>query len=253
VTAKPHAVVSGGNRGLGHETCRQLAERGYRVTLTARDLEAARAAAAELGTEAAQLDVTDPASIAAFAAADDGPIDLLINNAAVALDGFDAEIVRRTLDTNVRGPMRLCDAVRDRLSDGAQVVMVSSGMGELAIFSDDLRARFSDPELTVDELDKILDEFVAAVERGDHAQRGWPTSAYSVSKAALGALTRIYARDYPKQRWNAVCPGWVRTDMGGRLASRSVAEGAASIIATAILSVDGPTGVFMRDGVEIDW
>jgi NAD(P)-dependent dehydrogenase (short-subunit alcohol dehydrogenase family) len=96
--------------------------------------------------------------------------------------------------------------------------------------------------------------FVSAVEQGRHALEGWPSSTYRVSKVGLNALTRILARDLEPRgiRVNAVCPGWVRTRMGGAGAPRAVEKGAASIVSTTIRE-DGPTGGFFRDGTPIDW
>ena len=97
--------------------------------------------------------------------------------------------------------------------------------------------------------------FVRDVTDGTYRQAGWPQSAYKVSKASLNALTRILAVELAPRRItvNAVCPGWVRTDMGGRSAPRSVAEGAASIVWAATLAANGPTGGFFRDGKPIPW
>ena len=131
---------------------------------------------------------------------------------------------------------------------------VSSGMGELSAYSLKLRARFSDERIDRKKLIALVDEFAAAVAEGRHSELGWPTSAYRVSKAALNAYTRILARELKPRRIrvNAVCPGWVRTRMGGQSASRDVAKGAASIVWAATLDV--PTsGGFYRDGREIAW
>jgi NAD(P)-dependent dehydrogenase (short-subunit alcohol dehydrogenase family) len=137
--------------------------------------------------------------------------------------------------------------------------MVSSGMGEVSCLGASLRERFLRPDLTRPELEALLEEFVAAVERGDYRAQGWPRSAYSVSKVALNALTRVLARGWnapgraAAPRINAVCPGWVRTDMGGRFASRGVDKGAQGIVWAATLPPDGPTGGFFRDGQAIPW
>jgi carbonyl reductase 1 len=261
-------VVSGANRGLGLEVCRQLAQAGRPVLLTARDADQAAAAARTLagagaggGTvRAAQLDVTEPASVAALAEAlrrEGEPLAALVNNAGVALDGFDAEVVRSTLAVNVHGAARLTEALLPLLAPGGCVVMVSSGMGELAGLPPALRARFADAALARPALQALLDEFLAAVQAGGRGALagGWPRSAYRVSKVALNALTRILAREQGPAgaRVNAVCPGWVRTDMGGRAAPRGVAAGARSIVWAALLEADGPTGGFFRDGKPIPW
>jgi NAD(P)-dependent dehydrogenase (short-subunit alcohol dehydrogenase family) len=239
------ALVTGANRGLGLETSRQLAALGFRVIASGRG-------AADL-----PLDVTDPASITAATEhlrGDGTAIDVLVNNAGVSLHGFDADLARQTLAVNFFGPLRVTEALLPLIPDGGVVVMVSSGMGELAGLDPTLRGRFTDPGLTRDALIALMEGFVADVAAGRHQQRGWPSNAYRVSKIGLNALVRVWAPELAKRRiiMNAVCPGWVRTDMGGRAASRSVDKGAASIVWAATRQGE-PTGGFFRDGRRIDW
>lgn len=215
-----------------------------------------REAARALGTAArfVALDVTDAASVAALVDAlqPGETLDALVNNAGVSLDGFDAEVARRTLDVNYRGAVRVTDALRDGLAERANVVFVSSGMGSLDRYAPEIRRRFLDPTLDRARLDALVDEFVARVEKGDLG--GWPRNAYSVSKAALNAFARIAARELgPGRHVNAVCPGWVRTRMGGPAASRSLEQGARGIVWAATLGPEGPTGGFFRDGERIEW
>lgn len=257
--------MTGANRGLGFETCRQLAARGARVILTSRDADAGSAAAARLAAdgqavEARLLDVSDRASIDALAAAlsrEGRRLDALVNNAGVSLGGFDAEVARRTLAVNFFGAMDVTDALLPCLRDGADVVMVSSGMGELSSVSPALGARLLDPGLTRAGLVALLRAFPDDVEAGRHRQIGWPSSAYSVSKIGLNTLVRLLAPELARRRIrvNAVCPGWVRTDMGGRSAPRAVAQGAASIVWGATLegASGEPTGGFFRDGRPLAW
>jgi len=253
-------VVTGGNRGLGLEVCRQLAQRGYEVVLTARDFEQAERAAAALAREgkvrAAQLDVTSDASVAALASWVErtlGPLHALVNNAGISMQGFDERVVEGTLAVNFFGALRVTRALESKLMDGGSVVMVSSGMGELSAYSPELRARFEDERLSVEGLLTMLREFADRVMAGTHTQHGWPSSAYRVSKAALNALTRILARASNRVHVNSVCPGWVRTDMGGPAATRSVEQGARGIVWAATLGADGPHGGFFRDGKRIAW
>lgn len=251
---KLRAVVTGASRGLGLEVCRQLAQQGRHVLLTARDVTKAERAASSLegSVEAAELDVTSGDSIGAFAKRL-GPIDVLVNNAGVSLSGFDERVVRDTLAVNFFGPLHLTQALLPLVQDGGSVVMVSSGMGELSAYSPALRDRFLDEALDVDGLVALVDEFQSAVSSGRHTALGWPSSAYRVSKAALNMLTRILARKSDRARVNAVCPGWVQTDMGGSSAPRSVAEGARGIVWAATLGAAGPHGGFFRDGKPVPW
>ena len=251
-------LVTGGNRGLGLETCRQLHRLGYRVILTARDGADGAAAAAAIGAAFHRLDVTDAASITALAAdlrTAGTSIDVLVNNAAVALDGFDVAVARETIDANVYGPLRVTEALLPAIADGGTIVMVSSGVGELSGLSRRIRQEFESPYLTVDKLSGLVESFVATVADGTYREAGWPGSAYRVSKAALNALTRILARDLAPRRIkvNAACPGWVRTRMGGQSATRGIVEGTTSILWAATLPDHGPTGGFFRDRRPIPW
>jgi NAD(P)-dependent dehydrogenase (short-subunit alcohol dehydrogenase family) len=252
------ALVTGANRGLGRETCRQLLELGFRVIATARNEREGEAVARELGTgaEFQKLDVTDAASVNGLAKSlseRHTTLDVLVNNAGIALDGFDADVAKRTLDVNFFGPMRVTDALLPLVRDGGRIVMVSSGMGEVSSLSAALRERVLSPALTRDELVELMNRFVRDVELGVHTDAGWPSSAYRVSKVGLNALARLLAREQASRniKVNAVCPGWVRTDMGGRSATRSVEKGAASIV-WAATRAEG-SGGFFRDGKPIAW
>jgi NAD(P)-dependent dehydrogenase (short-subunit alcohol dehydrogenase family) len=230
---RPVAVVTGANRGIGREVVRQLARAGYLAVLGARDRERGAAATAELGGEAAgvvarHIDVADEASVRAAAQwveAELGRCDALVNNAAIDYDTdaramtADLERVHRAMDTNLYGAWRTALAFLPllRRSPHPRLVNVSSGAGSLS-------------------------------------QMGAGTPAYSVSKAALNALTRILAAELRADGVlvNAVCPGWVATDMGGP-GGRPVADGAASVTWAVLLDDHGPTGGFFRDGRPVAW
>jgi NAD(P)-dependent dehydrogenase (short-subunit alcohol dehydrogenase family) len=251
------ALVTGANRGLGFETAKELVSRGWDVVVAGRDLAAAQSAAETLGprARAVRLDVAEPkAPVTALTELSDVPaFDALVNNAGISLDGFDAEVARRTVETNFRGAVRVTEAFRPRLSPRANIVMVSSGMGEIASVSLALRKRLLDPFLSVQALDELVQDFIDKVRAGGDLG-GWPRNAYRVSKVALNAFTRVLARELPSgQRVNAVCPGWVRTRMGGSGASRGVEKGAAGIVWAATLDEGGPNGGFFRDAKPIDW
>jgi carbonyl reductase 1 len=259
-TEQKWAIVTGGNRGLGLETCRQLAQKGYGVVLTARDLTQAQEAAGRLASagtvQAAQLDVTDDGSVRAFAEqvpGSFGPLHALVNNGGISMKGFDVDVVRGTLGVNFFGALRATLALAPLVVDGGNVVMVSSEMADLGAYSPAIRARFLDEALTVDGLIALVGEFERDVSQGVHEARGWPSSAYRVSKAALNALTRILARQSARLHVNSVCPGWVKTDMGGPNASLTVEQGARGIVWAATLSGDAPSGGFFRHGKAIDW
>ncbi|HTK28345.1 MAG TPA: SDR family oxidoreductase [Vicinamibacterales bacterium] len=228
------ALVTGANRGIGLEVCRQLAARGLRTILTGRNAAAVRTAAAGLSAEGlrvecATLDVASRESIARASREIDrsyGGVDVLVNNAGIlvdeGLDFFQTPIdeFRSAFETNVAGPVALCQAFVPGMVERryGRVVNVSSGAGQLSSMST-------------------------------------YAPAYSVSKAALNAVTRQLAAAVRGTGVlaNAADPGWVRTDMGGHSAPRSVAEGADTIVWLATLPASGPTGGFFSERQSIAW
>jgi NAD(P)-dependent dehydrogenase (short-subunit alcohol dehydrogenase family) len=228
------ALVTGANRGIGFETCRQLANQGMHVLLTSRNSQLGEQAAASLSRLGHQvdfhpLDVTDGGSLDVlreFVMQQYGRLDVLVNNAGVYLDEgvsvFDVpmDVFRLTMETNFYGPLSLCRALVPLMVSHSygRVVNVSSGYGSMN-------------------------------EIGGHV------AAYRVSKIALNALTRILAAEVnPRQiKVNAVDPGWVRTRMGGSYATRSVEQGVETIVWLATLPPDGPTGGFFYDKKPIPW
>jgi NAD(P)-dependent dehydrogenase (short-subunit alcohol dehydrogenase family) len=255
MSKKRIAVVTGANRGIGREIARKLVASGLDVVVTARDAADGRAASADVGARYLSLDVTDASSIDALAIELRDGVDVLVNNAGISMNGFNAEVARRTLDVNFFGAMNVTARLEGLLRTGARIVMVSSGMGELTGVSDALRKRFEDQALTRDGLVSLMESFVRDVGAGTHAKKGWPSSAYRVSKVGLNALTRILARELggdPRRILvNAACPGWVRTSMGGSSAPRSAEKGAETPAWLALLPEGGPTGGFFRDQLQI--
>ncbi len=225
------ALVSGGNRGIGREIARQLAQRGITTILGSRDEEKGQAAAKGMNGDVVvrQLDVADEKSVdrlASFVEEEFGRLDVLVNNAGIANDrgqrGVDADLdrVREALEANLFGAWRLCEAFVPLMQRNGygRIVNVSSGMGALN-------------------------------------DMGGGSPAYRVSKTTLNALTRILASELRGSGIlvNSVSPGWVRTDMGGSNASRSVEEGADTPVWAATLPNNGPTGGFFRDRRPIPW
>ena len=212
------ALVSGANRGIGLEVARSLARDGYRVLAGTRSLDA-MGDTGGLDITPVELDVADPESIARVPFE---PLEVLVNNAGVYPAGrasrIDFDVVEETWQVNALGAWRLAVAAIPHMGRGGRIVNVSSGAGSL-----------------------------------DSMDATYP--AYNVSKAAMNAITRVLAADLRGDGIlvNSVCPGWVRTDMGGASASRSVEEGAASVLWAARLGPDGPTGGFFRDGKPLAW
>jgi NAD(P)-dependent dehydrogenase (short-subunit alcohol dehydrogenase family) len=227
------ALVTGANKGIGREVARQLAGRGFHVFVGARNRDAGRKAAAEIAKEGEkvtflEIDIADNGSVTAaareFAKIAD-QLDVLVNNAGIMVDGDDAilkisdELFRKTIETNTLGALRVTRAFVPLLgkSKAPRVINVSSGGGQLTGGAD-----------------------------------GW-SPAYCISKTALNGVTSQLAAALPKFAVNSVCPGWVRTDMGGRNATRSVEEGADTIVWLASEAPQTLTGKFLRDREEIPW
>lgn len=247
------ALITGANRGIGQQVARVLAADGWDVLVGSRDRKKGDATAARLRKDTGgrlrgvEIDVTSDASVATAAQKlRDGAIriDALVNNAGVYGVARGPDGVAQTIETNFFGPLRVTLAMVPLLRDSATITNVTSGLGSLENLDATPRRLLADPALTRDALVEAMRRFVR-----DNGE-GWGTDAYGVSKAALNALTRVLAAELAPRgiKVNATCPGWVRTDMGGRGAPRSVEQGAASVLWGVTAGVSG--GVF-RDGKRI--
>jgi NAD(P)-dependent dehydrogenase (short-subunit alcohol dehydrogenase family) len=255
------ALVTGANRGIGLEVCRQLSDLGYHVILTARNAEAGQTAAARLRVEYRPLDVSEPESVASLVEKvreRHGKLDVLVNNAGVSLKGFDYKVVKDTLAVNFFGALAVTDAFLPVMNDRGRIVMVSSAMGELACLGLELSERFASDSLNRQDLNHLMNKFAEDVAFEHHLQKGWPSSAYRVSKVGLNALVRVLDRELKEDprdlRVNAVDPGWVRTEMGGTSAPKELFEGADSIVWLAKKDDENsPKGAFFRERQSTKW
>ena len=235
------ALITGANKGIGKEIARQLGKQGFVVLIGARDTERGEAAAAELKGDSINahpihLDVTDGASIEAAVAQvvqDYGKLDVLVNNAGIALDAgaastLDIEVLRRTYETNVFGVFAVTKAFVPLLkkSDAGRIVNLSSGLGSLT--------QNSDPNW-------------------DFA--GVKPLAYNSSKAALNMMTVIFADELKEAgiKVNAADPGYTATDLNQNSGPRTVEQGATEAVRLATLPNDGPTGGYFDDEGIVPW
>jgi NAD(P)-dependent dehydrogenase (short-subunit alcohol dehydrogenase family) len=230
------ALVTGANRGIGLEVCKQLAKNEIHVILSSRNIERGQEATKKLKSEGLEvsflpLDVTQQQSVDhAFNTIHDefGRLDILVNNAGIAIDprggstllGAELPTIQKTLETNTYGPIRMIQKAVPLMKKGnyGRIVNISSGMGQLS-----------------------------------EMNGGWP--GYRISKVALNAVTRITADELQGLPIlvNSVCPGWVKTDMGGPEAELTPTEGADTVVWLATLPEGGPSGGFFRERKAIDW
>ncbi|MFF1903525.1 SDR family NAD(P)-dependent oxidoreductase [Kitasatospora sp. NPDC058218] len=225
-------LITGANKGLGHETARRLIAAGHTVYLGARDTERGTAAAAGLGARFVQLDVTDDVSVAAAVATveADGGLDVLVNNAGIEVRSPEGEIIgaaeltadvlREVFDTNVFGLVRVTHAFLPLLERSATPVVVNVSSG------------------------------LASLTRAGH---GYPGVAYPASKTAVNMLTVQFAKSFPLMRINAVEPGYTATDLNRHAGTQTVEQGAEIIVRMAQLGPDGPTGGYFGAAGPLPW
>jgi NAD(P)-dependent dehydrogenase (short-subunit alcohol dehydrogenase family) len=236
------ALVTGGNRGIGYAIGRSLAQRGITVILGVRDSNKGAAACSRLQAEDLDvnfelLDVTDEGSLQTAVKhiqAQFDRLDILVNNAGILIDSSENALdvsrstIEKTLQTNVVGPLMLCQNCITLMKAGGygRIVNMSSALGSLS---------------------EIVDP--------DSAYAGVGTPAYRLSKAALNAITTLIAKEVRGDNIlvNSACPGWVRTDLGGDQAPLTPEQGADTPVWLATLPDGGPTGGFYKERKRIPW
>ncbi|KZM18842.1 Alcohol dehydrogenase [Ascochyta rabiei] len=281
-------VVTGANKGVGLAIVRQLALQypnsalnngPFLIYLTARDKGRGEAALAQLQQDAQlkqakalkadgglaeikyhHLDITDGSSIESLAKhlkeAHAEGVDFVINNAGIALNGFDPRIVQETLHTNYYNTLLACHALLRVLKPTGRIVNVASSSGALSKYSESVRTRFLESK-TEDDVTSIMQDFASAVEQGREKDAGFPSAAYATSKAGCIGGTKALARKEKesgsKRLVNACCPGYVNTDMTKGNGTKTPDEGAQTSVLLAIHDIGGKTGEFWRDGKVVEW
>ncbi|XVF80009.1 hypothetical protein PTKIN_Ptkin15bG0036000 [Pterospermum kingtungense] len=281
-----YAVVTGANKGIGLEICKQLASKGIMVVLTARDEKRGLQALENLKHSGPsdhllfhQLDVADPESIASladFVKKQFGKLDVLVNNAGIAGVSLDAsmasgnygdeessktiwskvtenyEAAEECLKTNYYGVKRTFEALVPllQLSDLPRIVNMSSSVVMLKHMTGEQLQGVLTGFTTEEELDELLTRYLNDFKEGSLESKGWPTSlsAYTVSKVTLNVYTRILAKKYPDFCINCVCPGFVKTDLNFNTGNLSAEEGAATPVKLALCPKGGPSGLFFVQG-----
>lgn len=282
------AAVTGGNKGVGLACVRQLALQypkssfnsgPFLIYLTARNKERGERALGEIlqdpqlksakalkqhgglsDVKYLALDIDSQESIREFADVikrdhPDG-IDMLINNAGVALDGFDAEVVRKTLHCNYYGTLETCQKLLPQIREGGRVVNVASMSGHIdQRYSPTIRRRFLESQSIAD-VTKLMEEFHKAVE-GNNYSSDWPGAAYKVSKAGVIGMTRALARENAATGSttliNSCCPGYVQTDMTKNRGRKTPDQGAETPVMLALADIGNSNGDFWSSGRKVDW
>ncbi|XP_052194871.1 (+)-neomenthol dehydrogenase-like isoform X2 [Diospyros lotus] len=247
---KKYAVVTGANRGMGFETCKQLASNGVVVVLTARDEKKEMTGQknwhpAQVNNAAITGVITNTDAVRASTVNGEGAN---IKWSEVTAQTYD--LAKVCLETNYYGAKRTTEALIPllQLSDSARIVNVSSSSGKLKFVPNEwAKGVFLDDEsLSEERIDEVLSKFLNDFKEGEIEAKGWPPflSAYALSKAAMNASTRILAKRHPNFIVNSVCPGYVKTDMNCQDGILTVEEGSQNIVRLALLPNEGPSGLF---------
>ncbi|KAF6824074.1 carbonyl reductase [Colletotrichum plurivorum] len=281
-------VVTGANKGIGYAIVRQLALQypkshlnngSLLIYLTSRDKSRGEQALAGIQDDADlkktkvlsmqgglaevryhQLDISDSKSIADLAAFlkkehPDG-VDFVINNAGIAMQGFDSNVVKNTLGCNYYGTLEATRAWIPTLKRDGRIVNVASVAGSLSKYSSEIRERFQSAR-AVEDVTKLMEDFTTAVERGTHEKEGWPSAAYAVSKAGEIGMTRAIARELREKGSgllvNSCHPGYVVTDMTRGGGNKTPDQGAQTPVHLALADTGGATGEYWSDEEIVKW
>ena len=264
--------MTGANKGIGYFVVRRLCrEFEGDVILTARNEQYGREAVKRLEGEKCnpkfhQLDITSDESVErlkVFLEKNYGGLDVLVNNAAIAYKATStapvSEMATVTIDVNFFGTLRVCSALYPLLRPHARVVHVSSRVGRIGVVSSqELRAKFTSPDLTEDALCDLMRQFKTSAVEGTREQYGWPSNCYGASKVGTTALAKIHARqlaasDKEDILVNACCPGYCKTDMTSQKGGQHPDEGAKTVAHLALLPSGAPTGEFWGEMKVLPW
>lgn len=282
------AVVTGSNKGIGFAIVRQLALQypqspantgPFLIYLTARDQGRGQQALSDIHSDPAlksakalkqdgglsevafhELDISQTNSIRAFSEhlrkQHPGGIDMVINNAGVAMQGFDAGIVKQTLEANYFGTLEATQDFLPLIKQGGRLVNVASMAGHLSKYSDSIRQKFLQAK-SHDEITALMQGFKKAVAAGKENKEGWPSAAYAVSKAGSIGMTRTIAMEAKSKGNNVLinscCPGYVKTDMTRGGGAKAPDQGAQTPVMLALQDIGGKSGLFWQHEKPIEW
>jgi len=240
-------IITGSNKGIGYTTLKRISSRNpkFNFIMAVRSIENGEKALSELSqsvegikerVKIAQLDISDSKSIDNFVewvSKNYGKVDALINNAGMAFkgDAFGADVVATTFKTNYYGTIELTEKMKNLINDNGKIVIIGSSAGKLSrLTSEELKNRFTDPNLTKEGLDLLAKEFYDRVVDNTYLEKGWPRNSYGMSKLCINTYARLLGKDEEILKRNiqvyVCCPGWCRTDMAGPNAPLSADDGA---------------------------